>query len=152
MTVIPNFRSQINSPPPSHFLQSLVKHSVHLCLFACFCCYPCLLFCTIIQSGVFHSPPSGSAPHQIPVQFFSPLAFSCHQKYAIVFERVHQVILLTIEGCGGGKVLRPVINLQGRENTPSLQGYSIETYSLLLRVNEGPLHLSPSLYIIDTTP
>jgi len=83
---------------------------------------------------------------------FSPLASSFHQKLPIVFERVHQVILLTIEGCGGGKVLWPVINLQGRENTPSLQGYSIETYSVLLRVNEGPLHLSPALYIIDTTP
>jgi hypothetical protein len=83
---------------------------------------------------------------------FSPFASSCHQKLPIVFERVRQVILLTVDGGGGGKVLWPVINLQGREDTPPLQGPSIETYSLLLRINEGPLDLSPSLYIIDTTP
>lgn len=66
MTGIPNFGSQINSPI---FLRCLVKYSIHFCLSSCSCRYPCLLFCTIIQSGVFHSSPSGSAPHQIPVQF-----------------------------------------------------------------------------------
>jgi hypothetical protein len=92
------------------------------------------------------------SPSSNPCTIFSPFASSSHQNLGVVFERVRRVILLTIDGGGGGKVLWPVINLQGRENTPSLQGYSIETYSLLLRINEGPQHLFPSLYIIDTTP
>jgi hypothetical protein len=85
---------------------------------------------TIIQNGVFHSSRIGSAPHQIPAQFF---LFCLPQPQTPFTVREGASSYTFGYWSQWGKiVLWPVINLQGRENTPSSSGlFGRNTWSIV---------------------